>query len=102
MKVEMMIRAGFMKPSMLKRSTWKQVSQVMEFLAKKGLVVKCKGDVKFASPTGGVTDAYIESLVKAYKNSMFQEHIGELEALAKTMKLPVVDVRVLNKFLDTL
>lgn len=102
MKIEMIIRAGFMKPSMLKRSTWNQVSKVMDFLVEKGAVVKCKGEIKYASPMGEITDEYIKSLVKTYKDSPVQEHVKELEALAKTMKLPVSDGRVLNKFMEQL
>lgn len=90
------VRMGLIVPaSYFKRSAWINVERVMEYLVKQGLVVRKKGDIKYAKRSHDIT---LKRLVEAYYHSPFMEHMDEVRKLSADLHLPLNSGALLKAF----
>ena len=95
-EVKNTVRMGLIVPaSYFKRSAWVNVERTMEYLVKKGLVVRKQGDIKYAKKSHDIT---LDMLVDAYYHSPFVEHIDELRKLSADLHLPLNSGALLKVF----
>lgn len=92
------IRMGLIVPtSYFKRSAWVKVERVMEYLVKKGLVVRREGDIRYAKKSHDIS---LERLTDAYYESPFIEHMEEIRRMSADLHLPVNSGALLKAFND--
>jgi len=90
------IRMGLIVPaSYLKRGSWNKIERVMEYLVKKGYVVRKDGDIKYAKK---YHDISVETMATAYLRSPFMEHLDEYKKLGEELHLPLNSGTLLRAF----
>ena len=95
-ELENTIRMGLIVPaSYLKRSSWNKIERVMEYLVKKGYVVRKDGDIKYAKK---YHDISVETMATAYMRSPFMEHLAEYKRLGEELHLPLNSGTLLKAF----
>lgn len=101
-EVKNLIRMGFESPSYFKRSTWRKVERIMQYLLIKGCIKENNGDVKYKTLYGvKPMESDVQKWAELYMKSPFEEHLSEISKLASSMGLPITDGRVLREFLNT-
>ena len=95
-EVQNTVRMGLIVPaSYFKRSAWVNVERVMEYLVKKGLVVRKQGDIKYAKKSHDIS---LGTLTDAYCHSPFMEHVDEMRKLSTDLQLPLNSGALLKAF----
>lgn len=95
-EVKNTVRMGLIVPAKdFKRSAWVNVERVMEYLIKKGLVVRKQGDIKYAKKSHEIS---LDTLAEAYLHSPFMEHIDEIRKLSTDLHLPLNSGALLKAF----
>ena len=95
-EIQNTVRMGLIVPARyFKRSAWVNVERVMEYLVKKGLVVRKQGDIKYAKKSHDIS---VEALADAYYHSPLVEHIEEMRKLSADLQLPLNSGALLKAF----
>ena len=96
--IEKIIVAGSSIPAnFFKRSTWKKIECVMEFLFNEGLVTSTPfHPVKYRL----IETVSMDRMVTAYMNSPFEKHFEAYKALGESLGLPLNSGELLKAFVE--
>lgn len=100
-EIVLLIRCGFNKPSMYKRSVWNKITLIMEFLVNRNKIVRVDGEIKYGTSDGHVpTENDIQNLADEYLASPFYSHLDELKQLSKQLRLPLTSGELLKAYMN--